>query len=61
MTGVQDVVLVKGSVNRKIFTDLIKNSLIPFLQPFNWCNPKSVVVMDNASFHNVDEVAELIC
>ena len=28
--------------------------------PFNWSNPRSVVVMDNASIHHVDTVTRLI-
>ena len=28
--------------------------------PFNGVNPRSVVVMDNASIHHVDEIADLI-
>ena len=58
--GVQDVVLAEGSVNGEVFADFIKDSLVPILQPFNCCNPDSIVVMDNASIHHVDEVAELI-
>ena len=31
--GVQDVVLVEGNVNGQVFTDFIKDSLVPILQP----------------------------
>lgn len=58
--GVQDVVLVEGSVNGEIFTDFVKYSLVPILHPFNGYNPNSIVVMDNAAIHHVDSVAELI-
>ena len=58
--GVQDVVLVEGSVNGQVFTDFVKDSLVPILQPFNCTNPNSIVVMDNASIHHVDTVAEHI-
>ena len=44
-------------MNGQVFTDFIKDSLVPILQPFK-CNPNSVVVMDNASIHHVDTVAE---
>ena len=30
------------------------------LNPFNWSNKHSVVVMDNASIHHVDNVRDLI-
>ncbi len=33
---------------------------VPQLLPFNGTNPKSVVVMDNASIHHVDQVVTLI-
>ena len=57
--GVQDVVLIEGSVNGEIFATFVKDSLVPILQ-FNGYNPNSIVVMDNASIHHVDEIAELI-
>ena len=56
----QDVVLAEGSVNGEAFADFIKDSLVPILQPLNCCNPNTIGVMDNASIHHVDEVAELI-
>ena len=31
-------------------------SLLPLLMPFNGANPKSVVIMDNALIHHVEEV-----
>ena len=46
--------LLEGSVNGEIF---VKN---PILQPFNWMNPLSVVIMDNASIHHVEGVKRLI-
>ena len=58
--GVQDVVLAEGSVNGEAFAKFVEDSLVPILQPFNCSNPNSIVVMDNASIHHVDEVAELI-
>ena len=58
--GVQDVTLAEGNVNGEVFTDFIKDSLVPILQPFNCCNPNSIVVMDNASIHHIAEVSDLI-
>ena len=58
--GVQDVVLVEGNVNGQVFTNFVKDSLVPILQPFNCINNNSIVVMDNASIHHVDAVAEHI-
>ena len=51
---------VEENVNEKIFTDFVKDSLLPILQPFNCCNPNSIVIMDYVSIHHVDRVAEHI-
>ena len=56
--GVHDVQLVEGSVDGDKFQDFIKNSIVPILQPFDASNPNSVVVMDNASIHHVEEVSQ---
>lgn len=39
---------------------MVEQSLLPILNPFNYVNPLSVVIMDNASIHHVDEVSNLI-
>ena len=36
------------------------SNLLPHLMPFNGVNPRSVVIMDNASIHHVDAVTDLI-
>ena len=38
----------------------VERCLLPYLMPFNCTNPRSVVVMDNASIHHVDKVVALI-
>ena len=40
--------------------DFITSSLLPILQPFDGVNAHSLVVMDNASIHHVDEVIDKI-
>ena len=42
------------------FEDFISSTVLPILQPFNWINPCSVVIMDNASIHHTEGVADLI-
>ena len=37
-----------------------RRSLLPTLMPFNGLNPKSIVIMDNASVHHKDEVIATI-
>jgi len=38
----------------------VKSSLVPVLNPFNRNNKHSVVIMDNASIHHVENVYKLI-
>ena len=38
----------------------LRSHLLPILQPFNWVNPLSVVIMDNASSHHVEGARQLI-
>ena len=46
--------------NGEGFSEFVRNSLLPILLPFNNINPRSVVIMDNASIHHVREVSDLI-
>ena len=57
--GVEDVYLA-GGVNGDTFCDFIDKCLLPILQPFNGSNPRSIVIIDNASIHHIDEVMQLI-
>ena len=38
----------------------MRNVLLPHLNPFNGVNPRSVVIMDNATIHHVDQVVDLV-
>lgn len=58
--GIHDVYLMEGNVNGERFEEFITNCLSPVLQPFNWINPCSVVILDNAAIHHVDSVQDLI-
>ena len=58
--GIEDEYLVEGTVNADVFCEYVHNSLLPVLQPFNGSNNKSIVIIDDASIHHVDEVCELI-
>ena len=58
--GIHDVYITEGTVNGEKFADFVKSCLLPVLQPFNYCNLHSVVIMDNASIHHVQEVVDLI-
>ena len=58
--GILDVVLLERNVNGMRFEQFVPNCLLPLLQPFNWSNERSVVILDNASIHHIDSVVELI-
>ena len=58
--GTQDVYIAEGNVNGEKFSYFIETHLLPLLQEFNGVNPNSVVIMDNASIHHVEEVKSLI-
>ena len=58
--GVEDIYIHKGSVNGEIFLDFIQKCLLRLLMPFNGSNPNSIVILDNASVHKCEEVAERI-
>ena len=47
-------------MNGERFSEFVRDVLLPHLNPFNGINPRSVVIMDNASIHHVDEVVDLI-
>lgn len=58
--GVHDVYLAEGTIDGHRFAQFVESCLLPVLNPFNGINPCSVVIMDNASIHHVDENQDLI-
>ena len=58
--GILDVYLHYGTMNGNYFIQFLHDCLLPVLQPFNWVNPRSVVIIDNASIHHVEQVRDLI-
>ncbi len=56
---VEDVYLAEGGVNGDT-CDFIRKCLLPVLLPFNGSNPRSIIVIDNASIHHIDQVVQLI-
>ena len=60
VVGVHDVYIAEGNMNGERFTKFVQDSLLTILMPFNGTNPCSIVIMDNASIHHVDEIADLI-
>ena len=60
MGSMLDVHITTESVNADMFCDYVERCLLPYSMPLNCTNPRSVVVMDNASIHHVDKVVALI-
>ena len=58
--GVEDIYIEEGNVNGDTFLDFVRRCLIPIMMPFNGHNPKSIVIMDNASVHKGERIQELI-
>ena len=58
--GIEDAYIVEGNVNSSVFLNFVQHCLLPILLPFDGENPRSVVVLDNASIHHVDLVTRLI-
>ena len=50
----------EGNVNGEKFATFVRSCLLPVLQPFNYTNPHSVVILDNASIHHVKEISAII-
>ena len=60
LDGIHDLYLAEGNVNGEKFEAFVKSCLLPVLQPFNWTNAHSVVIMDNASIHHVEAISNII-
>ena len=64
VSGAPIRMLFQNSVTYVEATSMVQSfivqSMVPFLQPFDGKSHRSVVVMDNASIHHVDQVAFLI-
>lgn len=60
MDGIIDVKITSESVNGEEFCDFLERYLQPQLLPYNGINPRSVVILDNASIHHVGSATHLI-
>ena len=58
--GIEDAYIVEGGVNGYVFETFVRRSLLPILQPFNGSNPCSVVILDNASIHHLEQIEDVI-
>ena len=55
MEGVHDVCLHQGNMNGDSHSCFVEKCLLPILLRFNWNNPRSVVIIDNASIHHENQ------
>ena len=46
--------------SEEIFCNFIERYLLPHLLPFNGTNPRSVILLDNATIHHTEHVIKLI-
>ena len=56
--GIHDVFITEGNMNGERFANFVKDVLSPHLMPFNGLNPRSAVIMDNASIHHVHDLID---
>lgn len=56
MDGIEDAYITEGNVDGEKFLEYVRRSLLPTLMPFDGENPKSIVILDNASIHHIEEV-----
>ena len=60
LDGLVSVQCSRDSINEDVFCDFLERHLLPYLLPFNGVNPRSVVLLDNASIHHTARPVELI-
>ena len=58
--GIEDVYTSTETINGERFEDFLCQCLLPIIMPFDGVNPRSVVVMDNASIHHLARVQDII-
>ena len=58
--GIHDVYLAEGTINGDCFEQCVRTVVWPIMQPFNWVNHHSVIVMDNAAMYRVEGNVDLI-
>ena len=51
--GIEDVFVCSQSVDGELFQQFLCQCVLPIILPFDGNNPRSIVVMDNASIHHL--------
>jgi DDE superfamily endonuclease len=61
ISSCQDVLREEdGTADQEKFTDWVETKLVPVLGSYEQCEPRSLVILDNASIHHSDEIVALI-
>ena len=58
--GIEDVTIYEENVDGQVFSSYLEQAILPILQPFNGSNQQSILIMDNASIHLIEELMHLI-
>ena len=58
LDGILNYQFIRGTVNGDRFREFVERELLPHLMPFDGTNSNSIVIMDNASVHHCQEVAD---
>ena len=58
--GIEDIEVHNETTNGEMFAGFVQRCIVPIMLPFNGSNPRSVLVLDNASIHHVQEVHQMI-
>ena len=58
--GIEDVYITDDSVNSDVFQHFFCKCVLPILIPFDGQNPRSIVIMDNASIQHVGRIQDII-
>lgn len=58
--GIENVFTTTGCVNGETFETFVSECILPIILPFNGNNPRSILIMDNASIHHCERIDEII-
>ncbi len=58
--GIEDVFTTTDHVNGEVFERFVGECILPIILPFDGNNPRSILVMDNASIHHLERIEEII-
>lgn len=58
--GIENVFTTTGTINGEVFEHFVCECILPIILPFDGNNPRSILVMDNASIHHLERIEEMI-